>query len=200
MAFNLSKIEVGKNIVNDNPFYNTLSLFLKYYFIKHNEKDFYLVSFIKDITSSELEFKTFMIFKEYSLYIYHTELPSEFKNILSIDDIVYTIIYYVKKNYDKDRNVIKQFIISINNNHDDIIEKFHFIKNTYIFKVEALSKFEKLKNAIFYLEQAKEFEEKAKHYRHLAMEHLYDIKNYYEHSLKTLENQESSKILSIKNF
>lgn len=190
-------IEEGKKITLNNQFYNTLSLFLKYYFVKYSEKDFYLMNFIKDITTNENEFKVFMIFKEYSLYIYHTELENFFKS-LSIDNMVYSIIFYVKKNYDLDKNVIKPFIISINENNESIIEKFNFIKNTYSLKIEAKSKVDKLKKAIKYLEKSKELEEKSIEYRKKAMNNLYDIQNYFDKSFnKSIE--EPLKILTIKN-
>ena len=57
-----SKIEMinqGKYIINENPFYFTLHLLIKYYFKK--SQDFYLLNFLKDITNSEAEFKVFMI-------------------------------------------------------------------------------------------------------------------------------------------
>jgi hypothetical protein len=196
----LDKIDVikaGKDITVDNEFYNTLSLFLKYYFVKYHEKDFYLMNFIKDITKNENEFKVFMVFKEYSLYIYHhSGLIETFKDS-SIEDIVYGIIFYVKHNYDLDRGVIKPFITSINDNNENILEKFNFIKNTYSFKIEAKSKVDKLNEAICYLEKAKELEDQSKEYRRLAMNSLYDIKSYFEKSFKTIE--EPSKFLTIKN-
>lgn len=132
----MSKIsyeEDGKDIINKNPFYNTLSLFLKYHFVKYQEKDFYLMNFIKEITKNENEFKVFIVFKEYAMDIYHRNLDENFKNNSSIDTIINTIIFYLKKSYDNDRNVIKPFITSINENSNDIIEKFHFIKSSYVF-------------------------------------------------------------------
>ena len=62
-------LKIGKNIIESNPFYNTLNLFLKYYFVNNREKDYYLNSFIKDIIKNEDEFKVFMVFKEYSLQV-----------------------------------------------------------------------------------------------------------------------------------
>jgi hypothetical protein len=194
----ISYEEDGKDIIKNNPFYNTLSLFLKYHFVKYQEKDFYLMNFIKEITKNENEFKVFMVFKEYALYIYHTSLDENFKNNSSIDTIINTIIYYIKKSYDDDRNVIKPFITSINESSSYIIEKFHFIKSSYVFKVDTYSKFEKLKNAIIYLEKAREFEEESKKYRNLAMESLYDIKNHFEKSF--INNKETPTFLTIKNL
>ena len=54
-------IKTGKEIVKENNFYSTLNLFLKYYFVNKDEKDFYLNNFIKDVTKNENEFKVFML-------------------------------------------------------------------------------------------------------------------------------------------
>lgn len=190
-------IKLGKDITIGNQFYNTLYMFLKYYFVKYDEKDFYLMNFIKDITNNENEFKVFMVFKEYSLYVYHSQVINIFKNF-SIEDIVHAIIFYVKTNYDLDRSVIKQFITSINDNNENILEKFNFIKNTYSIKIESKSKVDKLNKAICYLEKAKQLEDQSNEYRRLAMESLYDIKNYFEKSFKTIV-EEPTKLLTIKN-
>ena len=57
-------LQIGKTSVRDNPFYNTLNLFLKYYFVNNKEKDYYLNSFIKDIINNENEFSNQRRFAE----------------------------------------------------------------------------------------------------------------------------------------
>ena len=77
-------IKTGKEIVKENNFYSTLNLFLKYYFVNKDEKDFYLNNFIKDVTKNENEFKVFMVYKEYALNVYYSKLRPLFSNKLYI--------------------------------------------------------------------------------------------------------------------
>lgn len=192
-------LEVGKNVINTNPFYYTLNLFLKYYFVNTSEKDYYLNSFMKDIINNESEFNVFMVFKEYSLHIYHNKFEELFTNISSTDDLVYTLIGYVKTSYELDKKVIKPFIKSITENKTDILNKFNYIKSSYILKSESMDKFEKLKDAIIFLEKAKFHEEKAKYYNDMALNNLINIKTHFETTFNKLKYEEPSKILSIKN-
>ena len=192
-------LKVGKNVVENNPFYNTLNLFLKYYFVNKHEKDYYLNSFIKDIINNENEFKVFMVFKEYTLQVYHDKFKEMFENLVVIDDVIYTLIGYIKTTYENDRAVIKPFITSITGNQKDILDKFNYIKTSYIFKTESMDKFEKLKDAIIFLEKAKYHEEQAKYYNSMALDNLRNIKTHFENTFKEINYEEPSSILSIKN-
>lgn len=192
-------IEIGKNIVETNPFYNTLNLFLKYYFVNNVEKEFYFNSFIKDIIKDENEFKVFIVFKEYALHIYHEKFKELFDNINKVEDNIYTLIGYIKLSYDKDKNVIKPYILNITDKNTDIINKFNYIKTSYKFKKESIDKFDKLKDAIKNLEKAKYHEEQAKYYNNIALENLKNIKCYFESSFSELKyNDDSEKVLSLK--
>jgi hypothetical protein len=192
-------LEIGKNIIESNPFYNTLNLFLKYYFVNNREKDYYLNTFIKDIIKNEDEFKVFIVFKEYSLQVYYDKFNELFKNLNSTDDIIHTLLGYVKINYEIDKNVIKPFILSITDNKTEIINKFNFIKTTYIFKIETMDKFKKLKDSITYLEKAKYHEEQAKHYNNMAIDNLKDIKFHFENTFEKINYEDTTNILGIKN-
>lgn len=192
-------LETGKNIVETNPFYNTLNLFLKYYFVNNVEKEFYLNSFIKDIIKDENEFKVFIVFKEYALHIYHEKYKELFDNLNEIDDKIYILIGYIKLAYDNDRNVIKPYISSITENQTDIINKFNYVKSSYIFKEESKDKFKRLKDAITYLEKARYHEEQAKYYNNIALENLKNIKSYFENTFSHIKyDVESTKVLTLK--
>jgi hypothetical protein len=192
-------IKNGKEIVKENNFYSTLNLFLKYYFVNKDEKDFYLHNFIKDVTKNQDEFKVFMVYKEYALDIYYSKLRN-FTNNLSVDDIVYSIISYVKKSYDEDRKVLSPYIISIEENVNEILEKFNFIKNNYIVKIDLIEKFKKLKESMSLLEQAEEHQKNANYCRQKAIEILRDIKNPFENNIREMEDINSNtEILCIKN-
>lgn len=199
MSSTINLLEIGKNIINVNPFYNTLNLFLKYYFVNSSEKDYYLNSFMKDIINNENEFTVFMVFKEYSLHIYHNKFKELFSNINSTDDLVHTLIGYVKSSYELDKKVIKPFIKTITNNKTDLLNKFNYIKSSYILKSESMDKFEKLKDAIIFLEKGKFHEEKAKYYNEMALNNLISIKTHFETTFNKIKYEEPSKILSIKN-
>jgi hypothetical protein len=192
-------LQIGKNIIESNPFYNTLNLFLKYYFVNNREKDYYLNTFIKDIIKNEDEFKVFMVFKEYSLQVYYDKFNELFKKLNSTDDIIHTLLGYVKINYEIDKNVIKPFIVSITDNKTEIINKFNFIKSSYIFKIETMGKFDKLKDSITYLEKAKYHEEQAKYYNNMALDNLKDIKLHFENTFDKINYEDTTNILSIKN-
>ena len=192
-------LQIGKTSVDDNPFYNTLNLFLKYYFVNNKEKEYYLNSFIKDIINNENEFKVFMVFKEYSLQIYHEKFKDLFDNLNNLDDNIYILIGYVKVSYENDRNVIKPYISTISDNQDDIINKFNYIKSSYVYRRESVDKFEKLKDSIIFLEKAKYHEEQAKYYNSMALDNLRNIKTHFENTFKEINYEEPSNILSIKN-
>ena len=191
----------GKDIILSNPFYYTLYILLKYSFVKHD--DFHVINFVEEITKSENEFKVFMVFKEYALYKYHTNLKELFISTDNIDDIVYIIIYNIKTEYDSNRSVLKPFINTINENENEIIDKFNFIKTHYELKTNIISKFEQINIAINYLEQSKEFEKKAKEfedqakkYSSLAIDMLHLIKNNFE----SMIIKDSNHKLLIQNF
>jgi len=192
-------IKNGKQIVKENNFYSSLNLFLKYYFVNKDEKDFYLHNFIKDVTKNQDEFKVFMVYKEYALDIYYSKLRN-FTINLSVDDIVYSIISYVKKSYDEDRKVLSPYIISIEENVNEILEKFNFIKNNYIVKIDLVEKFKKLKESMSLLEQAEEHQKNANYCRQKAIEILRDIQNPFENNLIEMEGiSGNTEILCIKN-
>ena len=189
-----SKIEMinkGKYIINENPFYFTLHLLIKYYFIK--SQDFYLLKFLKDITNSEDEFKVFMIYIEFSLHIYNTEIKDLY--ICDNEEIVYIIIAYVKNKYDVDRNILHPFIKSVSENEAEIIEKFNKAKDVYTFKKDTLEKFDILNEALMCLEKARELEIESKKYSDRAIDILKGLKGQF---IETIFNEESK--LFIENI
>jgi hypothetical protein len=170
---NVSKmIEDGKNIINENPFYFTLHLLIKYYFNKNGEP--FMIHFIKDITKSEDEFKVFMIYINYCLYIYKTEITKEY--IDNYEDLVYILISKIKKNYDNNRTVLEPFIKNITENEYEIIEKFNMAKAIYNYKQEALEKFNTINEALFYLEKSNEYKRESEKYSNMAIEILNKLK------------------------
>ena len=173
-------LKEGKDIIRNNSFFYTLHLLLKYYFIKNT--DFYLLNFLKDITNTEDEFKTFMIYIEFSLCTYNSYLK-DLKD--SEEDMIYILIAYVKKLYDNDRAILKPFINSLSENEDEIIEKFNNIKNVYKLKLDAFQKMEKLNNAIYYLEKAKDHENEAKKCTNIALDLIKNIKGEFATVLYT---------------
>jgi hypothetical protein len=186
-------VESGKKYCEENPFYGVLCLFLQYYFC--GQKEFPLMKFMKDVTRTEEEFKVFMVFREYALSIY-------FENFLktkdSIENIMYAVISTLKTSYDKDKSVLSPYINSITENVSEIIEKYNYIKNSYIPKLESIEKFKQLETAIFYLEEAKKYEEKAKECNIFALEHLKDIQSHFQNNFLKVENKISN-ILTIEN-
>ena len=181
----------GKDITETNPFYYTLFSLLKYYFIQ--QQDIYLMSFMKDITNSEMEFKVFMIYIEFSLYLYEQYL----KGILDTkdEDLVYAIVAYTKRSYDLNHNVLKPFINTVEENKDLVIDNYNTIKQNYKLKKEAATHFTKLNSAIVYLEKSKELETEAKKYASMAIDILQELKNDYK---KTIYSDNFPRVL-IKN-
>ena len=184
-------ITQGKNIINENPFYFTLHLLIKYYFIK--SQDFYLLKFLKDVTNSESEFKVFMIYKDFSIYHYNTEIKDIYNS--DSEDIIYIIIACVKNKYDADKNILKPFITSISENEDEIIEKFNKTKAVYTFKKDTLEKFDILNEALICLDKAGELENESKKYSKRAMDLLKGLKGQF---IQTIFNEEPTKLF-IKN-
>lgn len=187
-------IRIGKEIVKDNQFYYTLSILLKCYFM--NQKNFYMIDFLREITKSEVEFKVFLVYKDYGIHIYHTILKNSINEDDSIDDIVYYIIYNIKTEYDKDRKVLLPFITTINENDSHVLEMFNFIKAGYQFKINTLTKFEQISKAILYLEKSKQLKKDADKYSDMAMKILCSVKENVGNTIKSFDDME---IKLIKN-
>jgi len=175
-------IENGKDICDSNPFYNTLKLLLKYFFLC-NSSDVNIMDLIRDVSKTETEFKVFMIYKNYALDVYYSDVKPVFENEndFSCDDVIFYIIYLVKKNYEENRFVIKPYISSLD--EENIIEKFNFIKMEYTIRKEQYEKMSNLQEAISLLEESKMLEKKSKQKRNKALSLLYKI-----HLLNTTNN------------
>jgi len=194
MVLNIIFFEKGKNICNENNFYNTLRLLLKYFFLS-SRSEVNIMDLIRDVSKTEIEFKVFMVYKNYALDIYYSEVKKLFDSNdeveLNYDDITFYIIYLVKTSYDKDHTVISPYISGMDN--DDIIEKFNFIKNTYKIQKDQLEKMSNLQEAITLLENSNVFEKKAKSYRDRALSLLYKIHSKTQLSLND-DKMETGKI------
>ena len=169
-----SLIDSGKDICDKNPFYKTLKLLLKYFFLC-NSSDLNIMDLIRDVSKSETEFKVFMIYKNYAIDIYYSEVKTNFENEdgFSYDDVIFYIIYLVKTKYEENRFVIKPYISNLN--EEDVIEKFNFIKTAYTIQKEQYEKMSNLQEAISLLEESKMLEKKSKQKRDKALSLLYKI-------------------------
>ena len=169
-----SFIDNGKDICDNNPFYKTLKLLLKYFFLC-NSSDLNIMDLIRDVSKSETEFKVFMIYKNYAIDIYYSEVKTNFENEdgFSYDDVIFYIIYLVKTKYEENRFVIKPYISNLN--EEDVIEKFNFIKTAYTIQKEQYEKMSNLQEAISLLEESKMLEKKSKQKRDKALSLLYKI-------------------------
>lgn len=169
-----SLIDSGKDICDKNPFYNTLKLLLKYFFLC-NSSDVNIMDLIRDVSKSETEFKVFMIYRNYAIDIYYSEVKTNFENEdgFSYDDVIFYIIYLVKTKYEENRFVIKPYISNLN--EEDVIEKFNFIKTAYTIQKEQYEKMSNLQEAISLLEESKMLEKKSKQKRDKALSLLYKI-------------------------
>lgn len=174
-------VEYGKKIIKDNPFYFTLHLILKYYF--NNTNDYYFITFLKDITHSENEFKVFMIYFEYGIDLYNKNIKKLNLQYDNEDEFIYFLIGYLKKDYDNNHNVLKPYIKNITENEDEIIKKFNIAKSTYNYKKDALEKFENINIAIEYLNKARKLEIEAQKYKDMAMETLNNLKGEFRKTI-----------------
>ena len=177
---NDNDIQAGKDIVKHNSFYFTIHLLLKYYFMQ--QPDLYLMNFLKDITNTEGEFKVFMIYMEYAIHLYTTELKDKFTN-MDTEDMIFLIIKTVKTTYDNNHDVLKPFINTAVENEKDIMDKFNIAKSMYNFKQDALDKFNNINTAITYLEKAKDLEKEAEKYTQMAMDILHNLKGQYRKNI-----------------
>ena len=183
-------LQKGKNIIDTNPFYFTLHLLLKYHFVRQEE--LFLMTFIKDVIKSENEFKVFLVYIQYSIYVYNTNLKNIVTKEDSNDDIVLILVAHVKDTYDKDRRVLCPFITSVHDNEEEVMDKFNIVKSTYEFKIEEKNKFEMLNEAIGYLEKSKALKIESDKYNTKAMNILLNLKTTYN---KSLNNIPSPKLL-----
>jgi hypothetical protein len=169
-----SFVDNGKDICDSNPFYNTLKLLLKYFFLC-NSSDVNIMDLIRDVSKTETEFKVFMIYKNYALDIYYSEVKPVFEKEegFSYDEVIYYIIYLVKTKYEENRFVIKPYISNLD--EEDVIEKFNFIKTAYTIQKDQFEKMSNLQEAIALLEESKILEKKSKQKRDKALSLLYKI-------------------------
>ena len=160
------------------------------------------MTFIEDVTSSENEFKVFMIFKEFAIYTYQTELLHIIdKNEDSIEDICFIIIAYIKKLYDEDRNIIQPYITTLSEHENEVISKFNLIKSDYNFKEESNNKMEKLNQAILYLEKSRELEQESKRYSEMAIDILKNLRVSFKKNISiTNTNVQKIKLLNINEY
>jgi len=175
-------IQEGKNLIKSNSFYYTLHVLLRYYFVQ--SQDFYMMSFLKDVTNTESEFKVFMVYVEFAIYVYNTYIKDteEFKNG-NKEDIVFILISYVKQLYSNNKDILKPFITSVNENQDEILDKFNKVKSMYNFKKDSLEKFTSINNVIYYLQKAKEHEEESKRYSNMALDILKELKDQFKNNI-----------------
>ena len=86
----------------------------------------------------------------------------------------------VKINYDENHSVISPYILTIETNKDEIIEKYHYVKSIYSVKNENIEKINNLNKIISLFEEAKEHDKKANECRSNAMKLLYTIKETFD--------------------
>lgn len=165
----------GKLICSGNPFYETLSLLLKYFFCDNGIN---ILDIMKNVTQSELEFQTFMIYKNYALDLYY--LHKRYINHMSHDNIVYCLIAMIKCNYDKNHSVLSPYVLTLESNKNEILEKYSYVKSVYSIKNENIEKINNLNKIISLFEEAKEYDRKANECRSNAMKLLYTVKETYD--------------------
>ena len=170
----LSKyINEGHTICSNNQFYNSLRLLLRYFFLS-NRCDINLLDLTKNVSKSEMEYKVFMVYKNFALDIYYTELKPLFDES-NYDDIIFGIIYLVKTRYDENHKVLSPYIEGLNN--EETIKNYNFIKSTYTIEKEQIQKINNITEAIILLEESRLLENKAKEYKDKALSLLYQFKN-----------------------
>ena len=171
-------IEKGKDICCKNQFYECLKMLLKYYFISGNyfssSKSDNLLHLMSEISKSEMEYKTFMIYKNFAVDVYTKKLEPKFVG-LSLVDLTYAIIYYVKKIYDEDHNVLKPYIEELNTT--ETIESYNYVKLSYTIEKEQLEKIRQIQEIISLLEESDKLEIKAKNMKEKALKMIYQLKN-----------------------
>lgn len=167
-------IDCGKNICDNNPFYNTLKLLLKYFFLS-NRSDVNIMDLMRDVSKSETEFKVFMIYKNYAIDVYYSKVKPEFENenTFTYDDIIFYTIYIIKTSYEANKFVISPYISNLD--EKDVIEKFNFIKTSYTIQKEQFEKISNLQESIALLEESKMLEQQSLQKRDKALSLLYKI-------------------------
>jgi hypothetical protein len=154
---------IGLNIIKKNKFYLTLHFLLKCHFIKQD--DFNIINYIKDVIKSEDDFKVFMIYRDYSMYVY----KEYFTDDEDIEHMLYSIIGYVYKTYSENHDVLKPFITQVTENKDKVLEQYDIFKNSFVIKSEEI---ENINTALVYLEKARYLDNEAKRYNNMAIEIL----------------------------
>lgn len=194
-------IKNGKQICDENNFFSTLRLLIKYFFL-YNKSDINIMDLIRNVSGSENDFKIFMVYKNFSLDLYYKykNIINEKLNKLNDEDashyekITFILIYLVKKEYDNDHSVLSKYITTINDDKETI-EKFNFIKNTYSLNEETTKKINEISEAINYLEQSIILEEKSKDLRNKALKILYKVHNGFQNKIKS-----SNELKLLTNF
>lgn len=169
----MDKIELGKVIVKENPFYNTLFMLLQCYFTRNH--DMYFVHLLRSITNKEDEFKVFMVYKDYAMKLYTDEhMESNYSNLI---DRLYALIALIKTNYDSNHKVIQPFINSVSTN-PKILQQFNAIKNSYI--IRDYVKYEKISRIIQIMQEASEYDKKASELYNSGLDLLFQLVGEYK--------------------
>ena len=164
-------INEGKIIIKENPFYYILNLIIKSHFLPQKEID---------------------LFKEFAVDIYNTKVKYSLGDNDDIDDIISLIIYFIKNEYDKDRNIIKPYINNVSENENIVLEKFNFIKSQYELNSMVNMHYENYEYALSLLNESKKLEIKSSELSSKAINILLNIKNQFniikENKFLTLHN------------
>jgi hypothetical protein len=125
-----------------------------------------------------------MVYKNYAVDLYFQKKDYFNSKIMSYEDIIYSIISLIKENYDINHKVISPYITSIEENKDELIKNYNYIKTTYSIKKENLNKVIELNHIIQLLEEAKIYEQKSIKNRELALSKLYNLHKIFNKSIE----------------
>jgi hypothetical protein len=156
-----SLIETGKTICDNNMFFHTLRLVLKY-ILQGITKGSNVLDLVKQITKSEMDFRVYTIYKDYGIYLYTTKINFMFNHGDNIDDVTYALIAEIKTTYDLDHKVLEPYVSKLDFDTEKLNHNYHYMKAipTQFLETETI-----LKKSLSLLEEADKLEEQAREFR-----------------------------------
>ena len=164
----------GQELCSTNIFYNTLRLILRYSLLGSKDGT-NLFDLIKAITTSELDFKTYTVYNEYGLYLYRSEVMYVFHHGSNVDEITYFLVYLIKMNYEKDKEVLEPFISKVEVKSEEIALCYRELKTANKNENRRKSTTEMVREATELLETAHQLDVQSMAIREKALEVLRSI-------------------------
>ena len=117
-------IKSGVELCSNNPFFENLRLILRFLMSREPLETNVAEKLLKSINQTELELKTYAIYKELAIRVYAESLRYLFYFDDSIEDVTFALIAKVKEVYDTDRAIVKPYVEAMEQNMQQVLTEY----------------------------------------------------------------------------